>query len=209
MLPPVFRLANQRRLDEIARLIREQDAEDVNNAAARPDATAKVTVDALSAAAEGVDVSAEDADTVVAAPGIADENADATTAALDVAAGATVDAPSAAAEGADVNAETADTAAAAHGTAAEKDEPLALHQTPLRKTPAPSPTPPTWSHTLPTKRPTSSTRRPTSSSREHQYQKLPRRRWNRRAECPMHPRHDSRLASQRWRRRKKERVERK
>eukprot|EP00965_Chrysotila_dentata_P246767 6207363-Pleurochrysis_carterae.AAC.1 len=74
-------------LDEIERIIREQDAEDVNNAAARPDATAEVTADAPGAVAEDAEVT--------------DENADTTGAALDATAEAIVDAPSAAAHGAD------------------------------------------------------------------------------------------------------------
>eukprot|EP00965_Chrysotila_dentata_P247323 6207684-Pleurochrysis_carterae.AAC.1 len=137
-LPPELRPANQHRLDEIARLIREQDAEEASHAAAgstgAADENADAATDALNVAAEAtaaapgaaeeyaeaataaLDVAAE---ATAAAPGAADENADAVTAALDVAAEATRDALSTAAEGADVSAKTADIAAAARDTAAE------------------------------------------------------------------------------------------
>eukprot|EP00965_Chrysotila_dentata_P069239 2288193-Pleurochrysis_carterae.AAC.1 len=77
ILPPELRQANQHRLDEFARLMREQDAEEASNAAAGSSGAADENTDAATAA---LDVAA---DITAAAPGAADENADAATAALD------------------------------------------------------------------------------------------------------------------------------
>eukprot|EP00965_Chrysotila_dentata_P001413 46069-Pleurochrysis_carterae.AAC.1 len=96
ILPPEFRPANQRRLDVIARLIREQDAEEARNVA--PGSSGTVAKDDADVTAAASDAAAE---TAAAAPCTADENADAATAALDVAAEATAAAPGTADENAD------------------------------------------------------------------------------------------------------------
>eukprot|EP00965_Chrysotila_dentata_P181776 6000767-Pleurochrysis_carterae.AAC.1 len=78
-LPPEFRPANQRRLDEFERLYRQLEAEEASNAAAGPSGAVDEDADAVTAAA---DTAAERA---VTAPGAVDESVGAATAALGVA----------------------------------------------------------------------------------------------------------------------------
>eukprot|EP00965_Chrysotila_dentata_P158668 5240979-Pleurochrysis_carterae.AAC.1 len=76
-LPPELRQANQRRLDEFARLMRELDVEKASNAAAGSSGVADENADAATAALDAA------VEAIAAAPSAVDENADATTAALD------------------------------------------------------------------------------------------------------------------------------
>eukprot|EP00965_Chrysotila_dentata_P153029 5057472-Pleurochrysis_carterae.AAC.1 len=124
-LPPEFRPANQRRLDELERLFREQDAREARDAAAGSSGTAVEGADAAPASQnvaaetsdaapmetdENVDVTTATPNTAAEAPvaalGATDESAGTPTATLNVAFETTVAAPGAA----EVNADAANTA---------------------------------------------------------------------------------------------------